>query len=80
MESARNAMTNATGLRLKRRQLGVVGNRKATAIILDDVDIALAHGGGGLMVQRPYRRWDARRMPDSSQANRLAISAADSFR
>jgi hypothetical protein len=51
MESARNAMTKAAGLRLKRRQLGVVGNRKATAIILDDVDIALAHGGGGLMIQ-----------------------------
>jgi len=56
MESARNAKTKEAGLRLKRRQPGVVGNKRATAIILGDVDIALAAGGGGLMVQRLYGR------------------------
>jgi hypothetical protein len=56
MESARNANTNEAGPRLKRRQPGVVGNKRATAIILDDVDIALAASGGGLMVQTLYRR------------------------
>jgi len=56
MESARSAKTKEAGLRLKRRQPGFVGNKRATAIILDDVDIALAAGGGGSMVQTPYRR------------------------
>jgi len=56
MESARNAKTKEAGLRLKRRQPGIVGDKKATAIILDDVDIPLAAGGGGLMVQTLYRR------------------------
>jgi hypothetical protein len=56
MESARNAKMKEAGPRLKRRQPGVVGNERATAIILDDVDIALAAGGGGSMVQTPYRR------------------------
>src|SRR5258705_6732378 len=56
MKSARSAKTKEARLRLKRRQPGVIGNRRATAMILDDVDIALAPGGGGLMVQRRYRR------------------------
>ena len=54
MKSARSATTKETGRRQNRRQPGVVGNMRATAMILDDVDIALAPGGGGLMVQRLY--------------------------
>jgi hypothetical protein len=55
MENARNANTNEAGPRLKRRRPGVVGNKVATAIILDEADIALTVSGGGLMVQTLYR-------------------------
>jgi hypothetical protein len=80
MESARSARTRQACVRPERQQLGIAGSKEgSTAIIPDDVDNALAPAGGGLMVQRFYRRNDARGMSDRSDASHLNGIGCDSF-